>query len=82
MSRPRSHLVPALGALLLLAARPVALFACSACYGDPNSAMANGLTWAITVLVGVVACVLAGVVAFFVQASRRMADDKSHSPRS
>ena len=57
-------------ALLFLAARPISLPACSACYGDPDSSMSAGLTWAISVMVAVVSCVLAGLVAFFVRAAK------------
>jgi len=49
------------------------LWACSVCYGDTSSAMSDGLTWAITLMVGVVAVVLGGVVAFFVQTARKSA---------
>ena len=45
--------------------------ACSVCYGDTSSAMSEGLTWAITLMVAVVGGVLAGVVAFFVQSARK-----------
>lgn len=45
--------------------------ACSVCYGDAGSPMSDGLTWAITLMVGVVGAVLAGVVAFFVQSARK-----------
>ena len=54
---------------LLLAAGNSA-FACSVCYGDTEAPMSKGLTWAITSLVGVVAVVLAGVIAFFVRTVR------------
>ena len=46
-------------------------FACSACYGDPDSPMSRGLTWAIVALVGVISMVLTGVTAFFVHVNRR-----------
>jgi len=45
--------------------------ACSACYGEPDSPAARGLSWAITALAGIVVMVLAGAVAFFVQAARK-----------
>jgi len=54
-----------------LAFQPVSLFACSACFGDPDSAVSNGLTWAITALIGVIGCVLAGVVAFSVRMNKQ-----------
>ena len=61
-------------ALALLAGFFLALpsaFACSACYGDPDSPMSRGLTWAIVALVGVISMVLTGVTAFFVHVNRR-----------
>jgi hypothetical protein len=52
-------------------AHPGVVSACSACYGEPDSAAARGLSWAITALAGVVVMVLAGVVSFFVHAARK-----------
>lgn len=46
-------------------------FACSACYGEPDSPMSRGLTWAIVALVGAVSFVLTGVTCFFVHVNRR-----------
>lgn len=60
--------------LVLVATSFLALpssFACSACYGDPDSPMSRGLTWAIVALVGAVSVVLTGVTAFFVHVNRR-----------
>lgn len=56
---------------VLLALRPEALLACSACYGEPDSPMAKGLNWAIAVLGGVVLCVLSAVAMFFVHVGKR-----------
>jgi hypothetical protein len=56
---------------LAMESYPVAARACSACYGDPNSPAARGLTWAILLLGVVVVVVLAGVVSFFVQSNRK-----------
>lgn len=61
--------------LLALLAGPGPARACSACFGDPNSSMSLGLTWAISIMVGVVACVLAGVVTFFVRTARHTGVD-------
>lgn len=74
MTRTRNISTPLLVQLIWVA-QPGPLLACSTCYGDPNSTMSVGLTWAITVLVGVVGCVLAGVVAFFVRTIRKAAVD-------
>ena len=60
--------------LAVMAASFLALpsaFACSACYGDPDSPMSRGLTWAIVALVGAISMVLTGVTAFFVHVNRR-----------
>ena len=46
-------------------------FACSVCYGEPDSPMTRGLTWAIVALVGAVSLVLTGVTCFFVHVNRR-----------
>lgn len=54
-------------------------FACAICYGDPDSPMTTGLTWAILALALVVGCVLTGVVAFFVHANRAAASQVAHS---
>jgi hypothetical protein len=45
--------------------------ACSVCYGEPDSPMTRGLTWAIVVLAAIVGVVLAGVAMFFVHVNRR-----------
>lgn len=55
----------------LALASPMAAEACAVCYGEPDSPTSRGLTWAITGLGAIVVCVLAGAVAFFVQANRR-----------
>lgn len=60
-------------ALLLVSLAPHAALACSVCYGEPDSPVTRGLTWAITALGALVVCVLAGCVAFFVQANRKAA---------
>lgn len=52
-----------------LTARPA--LACSVCYGDPESPMSTGLTWAVGVLAGMITLVLVAVAAFFIHLSRR-----------
>jgi heme/copper-type cytochrome/quinol oxidase subunit 2 len=56
---------------LLLLSQPVSLLACSTCYGAPDAPMSKGLVWGITVLLGVVGTVLAGVATFFVYVVKR-----------
>lgn len=57
--------------LMFALAQPVGAWACSICYGEPDSPVSRGLTWAIVALGAIVGCVLAGAVAFFVQANRK-----------
>jgi len=52
--------------LAWLLMQPVTVRACAACYGESGSPMSKGLTWAITAMIGIVGCVLTGVVVFFV----------------
>ena len=63
--------VTVLAAVLAILSHPAAARACAACYGEPDSPASRGLTLAISVLAVVVMAVLGGVVAFFVQASRK-----------
>ena len=63
-------------ALTSLALHPVALRACSVCYGDPDSSMSKGLNWGIAVLLGVVVTVLGGITTFFVYISKKSPTDK------
>ena len=61
------------GALALLALRADPLLACSVCYGQSDSPMAQGMNWGIMSLLVVIAGVLAGVTLFFVHVGRRSA---------
>ena len=45
--------------------------ACSVCYGEPDSPMTRGLSWAIIALAGIVGLVLTAVTMFFVHVNRR-----------
>lgn len=58
-------------AALLAVLNPARLFACAACYGESDAPMARGLTFAIIALAGIVACVLSGVVVFFVHLGKK-----------
>jgi hypothetical protein len=62
-----------LAALILTALSLQPAAACAACYGEPDSPMTRGLTWAILALCGVVGVVLSGVAVFFVHVGRRSA---------
>jgi hypothetical protein len=57
--------------VLAILSHPAAAWACSVCYGEPNSPATRGLTWAIVVLGMAVVGVLAGVVSFFVHSNRK-----------
>jgi len=59
-----------IGAFVLL---PGSLLACSACYGQSDSALAKGMNWGIASLLGVVVAVLGGVSSFFFVMARRAA---------
>jgi len=56
-----------------LATQPASLWACAACYGQSNSAMARGMNWGIFSLLAVVVTVLGGISTFFVYLARRSA---------
>lgn len=58
-------------AALLAMFSPAKLSACAVCYGESDAPMARGLTFAIIALAGVIACVLSGVVVFFVHMGKK-----------
>lgn len=62
--------------VLATAFSPVALHACSVCYGDPDSSQSKGLVWGIMALLGVVVSVLAGISTFFVYIAKKSPTDK------
>ena len=73
MIRRAVQAVAALGSVV--AALPSAAWACSVCFGDPESSMAKGAVAGVATLFGVVAfmlCSIAGVALFWVQRGRRM----------
>jgi hypothetical protein len=49
------------------------LLACAACYGQSDSPLAQGMNWGILSLLGTIAAVLGGFVAFFVFLARKSA---------
>jgi len=64
----------ALTALVVaLASHPGSLWACAACAGQSDSAMAKGMNWGIFSLLAVVAVVLGGVTSFFVFLAKKSA---------
>ena len=54
-----------------LAFAPSPAFACAACYGKSDSALASGMNWGILTLLGVVLTVLTCVALFFVHIVRK-----------
>ncbi len=60
----------------LLSAQPV--LACSVCYGDPNSAMAQGAQAGVLVLLSVVGVVLTGLASLLIFWMRRAAHLEDH----
>ena len=59
--------------IVALALHPGPLWACAACAGQSDSAMAKGMNWGIFSLLGVVAVVLGGVTSFFVFLGKKSA---------
>ena len=55
--------------------QPGSLLACSACYGQSDSAMARGMNWGILTLLAVIVSVLGGIAGFFVFLARRSANN-------
>ena len=72
-------LLAAVGLLMGLGVQP--LFACAACYGQSDSALAKGMNMAIFFLLAVIVGVLSGVVVFFVHVGRKSSSlDDSGKP--
>ena len=71
------NLLPMLALLAL--SHPLTASACSICYGEPDSPVSRGLTWAITALAAIVMAVLGVVVAFFIFMNRRAAAQMSEA---
>lgn len=57
--------------LALVALAPAKTFACAACYGKSDSAMAVGMNWGIFTLLGIIVPVLAAFLAFLIYAIRK-----------
>lgn len=58
---------------VLAAFAPAPLFACATCFGQSDSAMAQGMNWGIFTLLGVIISVLASIAGFFVYLIRKEA---------
>ena len=57
--------------------QPSPALACAVCFGQSDADIAKGLVWGAVALLMIVASVLAGITAFFVQAARRSASLES-----
>ncbi|MGA9778954.1 MAG: hypothetical protein ACLPRE_06295 [Limisphaerales bacterium] len=57
--------------LALASVMPSPLFACAACYGKSDSALAEGMNWGIFTLMGVILTVLTCILVFFVHIIRK-----------
>lgn len=64
-------------ALLALVLSPHSLWACAACAGQSDSAMARGMNWGILSLLVVVVCVLSGITTFFVYIAKKSPTDEN-----
>jgi len=60
-------------AVAMIAAMPQSLFACAACFGKSDSALAKGMNWGIFSLLAVVVFVLGCFATFFIYLARRAA---------
>jgi heme/copper-type cytochrome/quinol oxidase subunit 2 len=58
-------------AVLIALAIPHEVFACAACYGSANSSTVQGLNMAIIGMLGFMAAVFGGMVAFVIRMKRR-----------
>jgi len=76
MNRFRKTRILLAALLWAWAMNPGALWACSVCFGDPDSAMSKGLAWGVLSLLGVVLMVLGGITTFFVYLAKRSPTDK------
>ena len=56
---------------VIVMATPAKVFACAACYGNSDDAMANGMNWAILTLGAVVATVLGTFLTFLIYVIRK-----------
>ena len=73
IGRRRVSWAAVLPLVLLPVAAPQPLLACAACYGQSNSAMAQGMNWGICSLLVIIVTVLGGVASFFVFLAKRSA---------
>ena len=71
----------ALAVLLSQLVTPGLADACAVCYGDPDSALAQGMNNGILVLLGIVAVVQVGFVALFLSIRQRSKEQRRRKER-
>jgi hypothetical protein len=67
---------------LALGVLPSPALACSICFGDPGSPVAQGVVMGVLALLGVVLAVLGGFIAFFVYIARRASSTAARATES
>jgi len=73
----------AAGAAAIGLVLPVETFACSVCFGDPDSDMAKGAVSGVLFMIGVISCVLVGIASVagvWIVRARRLARQFSGAP--
>ena len=84
MGSKMMRLVVTLSAQALILA-PTQVWACPICFGDVDSPMARGMTWAVLVLIGITGGVLCAFAAFFIylfKRSRMMLGQEGNLPKA
>jgi hypothetical protein len=74
--------VGTVGILLVLAGSISHVSACSVCFGNPESPLAQGVGWGVVSLLGVVLSVLGGIAGFFVYLARKSAAVSAEGPEA
>jgi hypothetical protein len=69
----RERRAPVAFALVALLFQPHSLLACAACYGQSDSALAQGMNWGIMTLLAILGVVFSGIIVFFVHVGRKSA---------
>jgi hypothetical protein len=80
MNRPRfvTRCLAAAAGLSILGSQP--LLACATCFGQSDSALAQGMNMGILSLLGVIGMVLSGVAGFFIFLARKSAHVANNAP--
>jgi hypothetical protein len=68
-------------AIVTLMTLPGVVSACPACYGKPDSAIADGMNLAILFLIGVVGLVMGGILGFFFYLRKMAKLDAMRTPQ-